>query len=136
MGCWGERHFPNERSNGDMFAWSCDGSIPTHDHPHRGMQRGRAADPLAKIVWYYHTHLAVPLSTVRCPKGSQRKRVTDPHLAVPLSTVRCPKGSPCLVSYDTSLVARMGSGPHPIASPVNQKEEGKRMMTAEQITSV
>lgn len=24
-----------------------------------GMQRGRAAGPLAKWVWYYHTHLAI-----------------------------------------------------------------------------
>ncbi len=35
----------------------------------RGMQRARAADSLAKIVWYYHTHLAAYLNAVRCPKG-------------------------------------------------------------------
>ncbi|GIT93141.1 hypothetical protein JANAI62_35750 [Jannaschia pagri] len=33
-----------------------------------GMQRGRAAGPLAKKAWYYHAHLAIITKTPPTPK--------------------------------------------------------------------
>ena len=41
-----------------MFAWHCDGSTPERCHS-LGDATGARSGPLAKIVWYYHTHLAV-----------------------------------------------------------------------------
>jgi hypothetical protein len=58
------------------------------------IQRGSAASPLSRSCGTT-THILQLLLTVRCPKGSQRKRVTDPHLAARLCAFTYPKGAPC-----------------------------------------
>ncbi|RMA41578.1 hypothetical protein D9R08_14880 [Rhodophyticola porphyridii] len=54
----GRATFPCSWLSGDCALWLDDG-FNTRDQPQaEGMQRGRAAGPLAKMVLYYNTHLA------------------------------------------------------------------------------
>jgi hypothetical protein len=87
----GERWLlPDERSNSDMFAWL--GWVQYQTQPLAlGDTTGECSSPLAKIVWYYHTHLAPQLSAVRWTQGSQRMVSSDTHLTTIISGSVIPK---------------------------------------------
>ena len=44
------------------------------------MQRGRAAGPLAKMVWYYHTQLAVHVKWQNAAKHQNIGNVDSAHM--------------------------------------------------------
>ncbi len=61
----GRAKSPCEWSSGDTVEWLWNGVDPLEEPGPGGMQRGRAAGPLAKMVLYYKTHLAIYQSNVK-----------------------------------------------------------------------
>jgi len=55
----GRAKSPCEWLTGDTVYWLRNGLDALEEPQAGGMQRGRAAGPLAKMVLYYNTHLAV-----------------------------------------------------------------------------